>query len=69
VFFPSLVVDENIIQIHHHKIISERNQDIIHHPHEIFWGIFKPKGMTIHSKRPSFDLKAVFHMFVGSIGT
>jgi hypothetical protein len=28
----------------------------------------KPKGMTNHSKIPSFDLKAVFHTFVGSIG-
>jgi hypothetical protein len=25
---------------------------------------FKPKGMTNHSKRPSFDLKAVFHTSV-----
>jgi len=29
----------------------------------------KPKGMTNHSKRPSFDLKAVFHTSVYSIGT
>jgi hypothetical protein len=28
-----------------------------------------PKGMTNHSKRPSFDLKAVFHTSDGSIGT
>jgi len=28
-----------------------------------------PKGMTNHSKRPSLDLKVVFHTFVGSIGT
>jgi hypothetical protein len=26
---------------------------------------FKPKGMTNHSKRPSLDLKAVFHTSVG----
>jgi hypothetical protein len=25
---------------------------------------FKPKGMTNHSKRPSFDLKVVFHTSV-----
>jgi hypothetical protein len=30
---------------------------------------FKPKGMTNHSKRPSFDLKTVFYTFVCSIGT
>jgi hypothetical protein len=29
----------------------------------------KPKGMNNHSKRPSFDLKAVFHTSVYSIGT
>jgi hypothetical protein len=29
----------------------------------------KPKGMTIHSKRPSLDLKVVFHTSVGSMGT
>jgi hypothetical protein len=29
----------------------------------------KPKGMTNHSKRPSFDLKVVFHTFVCSIGS
>jgi hypothetical protein len=26
----------------------------------------KPKGMTSHSKRPSLDLKVVFHTLVGS---
>jgi hypothetical protein len=30
---------------------------------------FKPKGMTIHSKRHSLDLKVVFHTSVGSMGT
>jgi hypothetical protein len=29
---------------------------------------FKPKGMTNHSKRPSFDLKAFFHISVSYIG-
>jgi hypothetical protein len=29
----------------------------------------KPKGMNNHSKIPSFDLKAVFHTSVCSIGT
>jgi hypothetical protein len=27
-----------------------------------------PKGMTNHSKRPSLDLKVVFHTSVGSMG-
>jgi hypothetical protein len=29
----------------------------------------KPKRMTIHSKRPSIDLKVVFHTSVASMGT
>jgi hypothetical protein len=29
----------------------------------------KPKGMIRHSKRPSLDLKAVFHTSFFSIGT
>jgi hypothetical protein len=28
-----------------------------------------PKGMTIHSKRPSLDLKVVFHTLVSLMGT
>jgi hypothetical protein len=28
----------------------------------------KTKGMTKHSKRPSLDLKVVFHTSVGSMG-
>jgi hypothetical protein len=31
--------------------------------------LVKPKGMTNHSKRPSLDLKVVFHTSVCSIGT
>jgi hypothetical protein len=44
VFHPILVEDEDVIKIHHHKINDERPQYIIHHPHEIFWGIFQDKG-------------------------
>jgi hypothetical protein len=44
VFYRSLVVDEDFIQIHHHKIISERPQDILHHPNEICWGMCQTKG-------------------------
>ena len=32
VFGPSLVVNENIIQIHHYKSIGEWSQDIVCHP-------------------------------------
>jgi hypothetical protein len=67
---PSLVVNENVIQIHHYKSIGEWSQDIIHIILMKVVGSFvKPKGMTNHSKRPSFDLKVVFHTFVYSIKT
>jgi hypothetical protein len=47
------VVDEDVIQIHHYKIIGERPQDIIHHPHEI-WGIFQTKGHDQPFKKTFF---------------
>jgi hypothetical protein len=36
---------------------------------KVFGPFFKPKGMTNRSKRPSLDLKAIFHTSVFSIGT
>jgi len=36
---------------------------------KVFGAFFKPKGMANHSKRPSFDLKVVFHTSVYSIET
>jgi hypothetical protein len=44
VFSPSLLVNENFIEIHHYKIIGEWLQDIVHHPHESGWRIFQTKG-------------------------
>jgi hypothetical protein len=44
VFRPILFVDEYVIHIHHHRRIGEIPQDIIHHPHEIFWVIRQMKG-------------------------
>jgi hypothetical protein len=44
VFDPSLSVNENVIQIHHYKIIGEWLQDIIHHPHESGRRICPTKG-------------------------
>jgi hypothetical protein len=35
----------------------------------VFMELFKPKGMTNHSKRCSLDLKVVFHTYVRYIGT
>jgi hypothetical protein len=36
---------------------------------KVVGSFFKPKGMTIHSKRPYLDLKVVFYTSVGSMGT
>jgi hypothetical protein len=36
---------------------------------KVVGAFIKPKGMTSHSKRPSLDLKVVFHASVGSMGT
>jgi hypothetical protein len=44
VFRPSLVVDEDVIQIHHYKSIGEWSQDIVHCPHEGGWSICQIKG-------------------------
>jgi hypothetical protein len=44
VFHPILTEDGDVIQIHYHKINGEIPQDIIHHPHEICWGIFQAKA-------------------------
>jgi hypothetical protein len=44
VCFPSLDLNENVIQIHHYKIIGECLQDIFHHPHESGWSIYQTKG-------------------------
>jgi hypothetical protein len=53
VFYPNPVEDEDVNQIHLHKIIGEMAQDIIHHPNEPFVRKFiKPKGITNHSKIP-----------------
>ena len=43
IFHPTLVEDEDVIQIHHQKTIGERTQDIFHHPHESCWGIRQTK--------------------------
>jgi hypothetical protein len=43
VFFPSIVINEDVIQIPHYKIIGEWLKDIIHHPHESGWRIFQTK--------------------------
>ena len=36
---------------------------------KVVGAFINPKGMTNHLKRPSLDLKGVFHTLEGSIGT
>ena len=44
VFSPSLIVNENVIQIHQYKSNGEWSQDIVHHHHESGWSICQTKG-------------------------
>jgi hypothetical protein len=57
VFHPNISKDGDFIQIHHHKRIGERPQDIIHHPHEILWGIRQTKGHEQPFKNTFFGLE------------
>jgi hypothetical protein len=57
VLCPTLVEDEDVIQINHHKIIGERPQYIIHHPHESCWGIFQAKEEDQPFKKHFFGLE------------
>ena len=57
VFRPIIVVDEDIIKIHHHKRIGERPQDIVHHSHEICWVIFQANGHDKPFKKTFFGLE------------
>jgi hypothetical protein len=60
VFLPILVVDEDVIQIHHHKRIDERPPYIIHHPHEICWGIHQTKGHDQPFKNTFYGIEGSF---------
>jgi hypothetical protein len=57
VFLPNIVEDEDVIQIHYHKIIGERIQYIIHNPHESWWGICQVKGHEKPFKNTFFGLE------------
>jgi hypothetical protein len=60
VFRPILVVDEDVIHINHPKIIGERLQYTVHHPHEIFWAIRQTKGHDHPFKNTFFGLQESF---------
>jgi hypothetical protein len=57
VFRPILVEDEDVIQIHYHKGIGERPQDIIHHPHERCRRICQDKGHDQPFKKTFFRIE------------
>jgi hypothetical protein len=68
VLYQIIVEYEDVIQIHHHKTIVEMPKDIIHHPHERFWGICQAKGHDHPFKNTLFGLEGTLpYMF--SIGT
>jgi hypothetical protein len=69
VLLPSSIEDEDVIQIYHHKGFGEGSHTSSINLMKVVGASVKPKGMTIHSKRPSLDLKVVFHTSVGSMGT
>jgi hypothetical protein len=60
VLCPILVVYEDVIQIHHQEKIGERMQDIVHHSHEICWGIHKTKGHDQPFKNTFFGIEGSF---------
>jgi hypothetical protein len=58
VFRPTLAEDEDVIQTHYQKIIGERPQDIVHHPHESCWEIHQAKGHDQPFKKAYFGLES-----------
>jgi hypothetical protein len=59
-FLPFIVVDEDVIQIHHHKIIGEMPQDIIHYLHESCWDIIQTKEHDQPFKNAFFGIESIF---------
>jgi len=39
VLFPTFDEYQDIIQIHHHELVGEGSQDVVHEPHEGCGGI------------------------------
>jgi hypothetical protein len=60
VLLSSFVEDEDVVK--HLNISSIKLMKVV-------GALVKPKGITSHSKRPSLDLKFVFHTSVDSMGT
>jgi len=60
VLFPTLVEDEDVIEINNHERVGEGPQDVIHRPHKSSRGICQPIG---HDQ----PFKKAFLGFEGSI--
>jgi hypothetical protein len=68
VLIPSSTKDEDVIHIYHYKeLVKGLNTSSINLM-KVAGAFVYPKGMTNHLKRPSLDLKVVFHTLVGSMG-
>ena len=70
VFFPTLVEDEDVVEIKKkmNELVKGCKMSSISLI-KVAGAFVNLKGITNHSKMPSLDLKVVFHTFVGSIGT
>jgi hypothetical protein len=69
VLLPCSIEDEDVIQIYHHKYLVKGINTPSINLMKVAGAVFKPKGMTNHSKRPSLDLKVVIHTSVSLMGT
>jgi hypothetical protein len=44
VLFLSLGIDQDVINKHHHKLVEELHEHLVHEIHKIGWGIGQAKG-------------------------
>jgi hypothetical protein len=69
VLCPTLIEDEDVIQIHHHKELAKGRKISSIILMKVVGEFVNPKGMTNHSKIYSLDLKIFFHTLIYYIGT
>jgi hypothetical protein len=64
VFFPSIVVNENVIHITTTKLLVNGHRILSIILMKVVGAFVKPKGIKNHSKFPSVDFKVVLHTSV-----
>jgi hypothetical protein len=64
VLLPSSAENDYVNQIYTKELVKGLNTSSINLM-KMVSAFVQPKGMTNHSKRPSLDLKVVFHTSVG----